>query len=105
MRLCCGFPLACLEPCLATRGRCRREGSCTVGRGRWSAARPRDLLVLEEFLVRHGTDDASRVPHHEHPRLDVLRHDRARSDERLLADLDARTEDRAAADARATPDR
>ena len=34
-----------------------------------------------------------------------LRHDRARADERLLADLDPRAEDGAAADARAAPDR
>ena len=36
---------------------------------------------------------------------DVLRHDRAGADERLLADLDRRAEDRAAADARAAADR
>src|SRR6059036_1700422 len=62
-------------------------------------------LVLQELVVRHVAHDACRIADDELARRDVLGHDGARSDERLLADLDAREEDRAAADARTASDR
>ena len=65
----------------------------------------RELLVLEQLLVGHVAQHARRVADDERARRHVLRHDRAGADERLLADLDARAEDRAAADARAAADR
>ena len=52
-----------------------------------------------------GPEHARGVADDEHPRLDGLRHDCAGADERLLADLYAGEEDRAATDPRATADR
>ena len=54
-----------------------------------------------------GTSRSTRagLPTTSFARRDVLRHHGAGADERLLADLDAREEDRPAADARAAADR
>ena len=55
------------------RRHCRRAGSCTAGLPPRSAARLRELLVLEELVIRDSTDDAGRVPDHEHARLVLWR--------------------------------
>ena len=70
------------------------SGSSARPRLRSRAARPSDLADLP----RRVADD-------DRPRRDVLDDDGARADERLLADLDRRAEDGAAADARAAADR
>ena len=71
----------------------------------WRYRGARVLLVLEQLVVGHVAEHARRVADDDHARRHVLRHDRAGADERLLADLDPRAEDRAAADARAAADR
>ena len=60
---------------------------------------------LEQLLRRDLAEDAGRIADDQRPRRDVLRHDGAGADERLLADLDRRAEDGAGADPRAAPDR
>src|SRR5262245_41063280 len=66
------------------------------------AAAPDALLPLEQLLGRYLAKYARRVADDDDPRRHVLRHDRSRADERLLADLDAGTEHRPAADPCAT---
>ncbi len=68
-------------------------------------ARHRQGLAVQQLVVRHVAQNACRVADHDRAWRDVFRDDRARADERLLADLDARAQDRASADARAAPDR
>src|SRR5436305_3924329 len=63
------------------------------------------LLTLEQLVFRDVAQDSRGAPDDELPRGDVLRHDGARPDERLLADLYAGADDRAAADTRAATDR
>ncbi len=75
-------------------------GSRGAGRYRLSIVK-----ALSSSSSAHVAQDARRVADDERPRRDVLRHDGARSDERLLADLDSGAEDRAAADPRAAADR
>ena len=92
--------------------------SVAAGNGGWyyvqvlaprPAVRARTSLQAGPLLSSSssGTSRSTRagLPTTISARRHVLRHDRARADERLLADLDARAEDRAAADARAAADR
>src|SRR5215210_5660764 len=60
---------------------------------------------LEQLILRHLAEHARRVADDDHPRRDVLRHDRAGADEGLLADLDSGTENRSASHAGSAPDR
>ncbi len=60
--------------------------------------------VLEQVLVGHLTNDPRGHAQHDLPRRDVTRHDRARRDERLLADLDPGREHRPAADPAGPPE-
>ena len=59
----------------------------------------------EQLVGRHVAQDARGLADHDGARRHVAQHDRARPDEGVLADLDARQQDRRAADARAAPDR
>ena len=52
----------------------------------------------------HVAQHARGLPDHDRPRRHVAQHDRARADERVLADLDAGQQDRGAADAGPAPD-
>ena len=61
--------------------------------------------ALEQLVVRHLAHDARRDAHDDRPRRHVRRDDGAGGDVRLLADLDARHEHRAAADAARPPQR
>src|SRR5581483_11460420 len=72
-------------------------------RTRWPSRRQR--LVLQQLVVADGPEHTGRAADHEHARIDVLRHDRACADERLLADDDARAQNSAAPDPRPAPDR
>jgi len=117
-------PLERPHGCASPTSRGRRSASRT-GRGRpagttsscgsgvpaaaatgcaWPRARSSRGLVLEQLVLGDGSKHARGVADDEHPCFDVLRHDRARPDERLLADLDAREEDCAAADPRSAAD-
>src|SRR4051812_32920110 len=53
--------------------------------------------ALEQLIVPDLAGHAGWYAHHDRARRDIMRHDRARSDERLLADLDARRQQHAAA--------
>ena len=82
----------------ACRARARRATGSRSSRADFADERARQLArdVAQHACGVADDDDAWRH---------VLRDDRACADERLLADLDPRTEDRAAADACAAPDR
>ena len=62
--------------------------------GAATALRDRRHQALEQLLVGHLAQHPRGVADDERPRRDVLRHDGAGADERLLADLDPGTEDR-----------
>ena len=63
------------------------------------------LAVFEQLVLGHVAQNARGAADDDLARRNVLRHDGARTDERLFADLDRRKEDRAAADSRAAADR
>ena len=79
----------------------RRLPARDRGRSRTAAA----ARLGQKLFVGHVAQHPRGVADDERPRRDVLRHDGAGADERLLADLDRRAEHRAGADARAAADR
>ncbi len=87
-----------------------RAGEARRPRGGAVHARVREALTRRYWFSSssssgHLAQHARGVADDDRPRRDVLRHDRAGADERLLADLDPRAEHRAAADPGAAADR
>ena len=87
----------------------RHDARLVLARGPARALRlrlvpDRDPEQLEQLFLGHLADLARRVADDERARRDVADHDRARADERLLADLDPGSSTAAAADAGAAAD-